>query len=162
MGDGKMEPIKNILVPTDCSELSKDAVTVALQFAHTFNANITLLMVSNQVPIIGFEDSRYLPEYISQQLMEESDQYDKSKIEQFWKEIDHKEVKPRLVVLKGDPFTHIIKFATEASMDLIVMGTHGHTGLQHVLMGSVAEKVVRYSPVPIITVKQPQHPYTPV
>ena len=62
----------------------------------------------------------------------------------------------------GEPFTHILKYAKETDMDLIIMGTHGRTGIQHVLLGSVAEKVVRYSPIPVITVKHSKYSYLPL
>ena len=57
------------------------------------------------------------------------------------------------------PFTEIIRFAKDKDIDLIVMGTHGHTGLAHVLLGSVAEKVVRKAPCPVLTVRHPEHEF---
>lgn len=149
-------------MPTDCSELSKHALNQAFHFVSKFNAELTLLMVTQVVPVMGFDNNQYLPEYIYQQLMEESDQYDKSKLEEFWKMSKQEDIKANLVIIKGDPFTHIIKYAKETEMDLIVMGTHGRTGIQHVLLGSVAEKVIRYSPIPVMTVKDPQHSYIPI
>jgi nucleotide-binding universal stress UspA family protein len=62
-------------------------------------------------------------------------------------------------VREGTPFYEIIQFAKEKDIDLIVMGTHGHTGLVHVLMGSVTEKVVRKSPCPVLTVRHPEHEF---
>ena len=59
----------------------------------------------------------------------------------------------------GLPFMEIIKAAKEQKADMIVMGTHGRTGLEHVLMGSVAEKVVRRAPCPVLTVKHPDHEF---
>ncbi len=62
-------------------------------------------------------------------------------------------------VLCGRPFVEIIRYARDRQMDLIVTGTHGHSGLRHVLMGSVAEKVVRKSPCPVLTVRHPDHEF---
>ena len=62
-------------------------------------------------------------------------------------------------VREGTPFYEIIQFAKENDIDLIVMGTHGHTGLAHLLMGSVAEKVVRKAPCPVLTVRHPEHEF---
>jgi nucleotide-binding universal stress UspA family protein len=62
-------------------------------------------------------------------------------------------------VLHGRPFVEIIRYARDEHMDLIVVGTHGRTGLRHVLMGSVADKVVRKSPCPVLTVRHPDHPF---
>jgi len=61
--------------------------------------------------------------------------------------------------LIGDPFDEIIRYSKEHSIDMIVMGTHGYTGFKHIFMGSVAEKVVRYSLVPVLTVKQKSFEY---
>ena len=58
------------------------------------------------------------------------------------------------ILKKGDIVSTIIDFAEEKSADLIIMGTHGRTGLKHIVMGSVAEKVVRYSPQPVLTIKR--------
>lgn len=65
----------------------------------------------------------------------------------------HKEVR------EGTPFYEIVSFATETDVNLIVMGTHGHTGLAHVLLGSVTEKVVRKAPCPVLTVRHPEHEF---
>ena len=62
-------------------------------------------------------------------------------------------------VLNGVPFVEIIRYARESEMDLIVMGTHGRTGLGHLLIGSVTERVVRKSPCPVLTVKHPEHEF---
>ncbi len=62
-------------------------------------------------------------------------------------------------VLQGRPFVEIIRYARAKKMDLIVMGTHGRTRLSHVLMGSVAEKVVRKSPCPVLTVRHPEQEF---
>ncbi len=58
-------------------------------------------------------------------------------------------------MLRGRPFLELIRYARREQMDLIVMGTHGRAGLSHVLMGSVAEKVVRKSPCPVLTIRHP-------
>lgn len=62
-------------------------------------------------------------------------------------------------ILHGRPFLEIIRYARDEKMDLIVIGTHGRSGLRHVLMGSVAEKVVRKSPCPVLTVRHPGHEF---
>ncbi len=63
------------------------------------------------------------------------------------------------VVRRGKPFVEIINYARENQVGLIVMGTHGRTALRHVLMGSVADKVVRKSPCPVLTVRSPEHDF---
>ena len=63
------------------------------------------------------------------------------------------------VVRQGSPFLEIIRYAKEKGIDLIVIGTHGRTGLAHVFMGSVAEKVVRKAPCPVLSVRHPEHEF---
>jgi nucleotide-binding universal stress UspA family protein len=62
-------------------------------------------------------------------------------------------------VREGTPFSEIVRFAKEQQIDLIIMGTHGHTGLTHMLLGSVTEKVVRKAPCPVLTVRHPEHEF---
>jgi nucleotide-binding universal stress UspA family protein len=61
------------------------------------------------------------------------------------------------VLLSGNPYAEIIKLAKKEEVDLIVMATHGRTAIEHLLMGSVAEKVLRKSPCPVLTVKKTGH-----
>jgi nucleotide-binding universal stress UspA family protein len=63
------------------------------------------------------------------------------------------------VCRQGTPFLEIVRYAKEHEMDLIVLGTHGRSGLAHVLMGSVAERVVRKSPCPVLTVRPTEHQF---
>ena len=62
-------------------------------------------------------------------------------------------------VREGTPFAEIVRCARDKDIDLIVMGTHGHTGLAHMLLGSVTEKVVRKAPCPVLTVRHPEHEF---
>ena len=62
-------------------------------------------------------------------------------------------------IVRGRPFVEIIRYAREKKIDIIVVGTHGHSGLTHILMGSVAEKVVRKSPCPVLTIRHPDHEF---
>ena len=67
--------------------------------------------------------------------------------------------KTEWLIEEGYPFPRIIEIARKHEVDLIVMGTHGRTGLAHALLGSVAEKVVRKAPCPVLTVKHPEHEF---
>jgi nucleotide-binding universal stress UspA family protein len=62
-------------------------------------------------------------------------------------------------ILLGRPFLEIIRYAREQQIDLIVLGTHGRSGLKHVLLGSVAERVVRKAPCPVLTIRHPEHEF---
>jgi len=70
-----------------------------------------------------------------------------------------KNIEVETIVIEGVPFAEIIKKAREYKVDLIVLGTHGRTGLSHAIMGSVAEKVVRKAPCPVLTIRHPEHDF---
>jgi hypothetical protein len=81
-------------------------------------------------------------------------EYWKRQLEQIWPVNDRIQV--RHVILEGSPAEEIIRYATDQGIDLIVMGTHGRTGLERLLMGSVAEQVVRGAPCSVLVVKMPK------
>ncbi len=149
-----MITVNNILVPTDCSESSVDAAKYAVKFASQFKATLTLLLVTATEPLAVLNDYGYFSPELHQKLVIESTKRAEEQLNTFWQSIADPQVEAKLVNVKGDPFTEIIHYAKENTMDIIIMGTHGHTGIKHILMGSVAEKVVRYSPYPVLTVKQ--------
>lgn len=146
--------IKNILVPTDCSELSKEALYYAIKFANAFKASLTLLMVTPSEPLTIFNTYGYFSPELHQQLQGESKRRAVTDLKMFWNSIPDPGIEAKLVNVTGDPFIEILHFAAENDTNMIIMGTHGHTGLTHILMGSVAEKVVRYSPYPVLTIKR--------
>ncbi len=148
--------IKKILVPTDCSELSKDALKYALEFAKKFDAELTLLMVTASEPLTILNDYGYFSPELHHKIVNESEKRATVELENFWKSGGEENVTVNLINAKGDPFSEIVRYTKENKTDIIIMGTHGRTGLQHVFMGSVAEKVVRYSSQPVLTVKH-QH-----
>jgi nucleotide-binding universal stress UspA family protein len=125
-----MKVIQKILIPTDCSEASLAGVEYATSMAESYGAQIVLLYVSDHPKE---KAARELQQLAAKRLPRETLQ----------------------VVRRGDPSKEIVRFATSEGIDIIIMATHGRTGISHVLMGSVAEKVVRYSPVPVLTVKHP-------
>jgi nucleotide-binding universal stress UspA family protein len=147
-----MVEIKNILVPTDCSELSQKALQYAISLAKTFKAKMTLLYVTDDISAMGIE-AGYLPDQVIQKMFDEKKKSDEKQLEDFWSHNNKSDVKAELKILNGDTYSQIVKFAKKVNIDIIIMGTHGRTGFQHILMGSVAEKVVRYSPYPVLTVK---------
>jgi nucleotide-binding universal stress UspA family protein len=155
-----MITMNTILVPTDCSELSKDAIEYAIRFAKQFKARLKLLMVTVSEPLTVLNDYGYFSPELHQKIVLEADRRAEAELKQFWAENADPEVDAELINLKGDPFTEIIRYARENEIDLIVMATHGRTGLKHVIMGSVAEKVVRYSPHPVLTIKNKDYEFS--
>jgi len=150
-----MVAINKILAPTDCSEPSSDALFYAIKISKSFKADLIVLKVFSP-PVVG----KYTePNYSLRAEPLEKKQEQIEEIEKFWNRFAEGGIKPEFVNLIGDPFDEIIRFSKEHSIDMIVMGTHGYTGFKHIFMGSVAEKVVRYSLVPVLTVKQKSFEY---
>ena len=72
----------------------------------------------------------------------------------------HVGVEAEMHVISGAPWKEIVETAKERAMDLIILATHGHTGLKHTLLGSVAERVVRHAPCPVLVVREQEHEFT--
>jgi nucleotide-binding universal stress UspA family protein len=151
-----MNFISKILAPTDCSEASIDALKYSIKIAKTHQAKLMVLLV---VSHLGNAAS-HTP---SDQSISNSKTHlaSKNQLEKFWESMGENEIEADLTVEYGDPFTEIMGYAKSNKNDIIVMGTHGRTGLMRVLMGSVAEKVVRYSTIPVVTVKHENYEFFP-
>lgn len=145
---------KKILFCTDFSENSHWAFTYALHLAKTNKSNLLILHVTPES-----DRNEYLALYLSEEKIKELRASQKKGIEQDMKINYLKKMKGfknyKVLFKVGVPFYEIIQIAKKESMDLIIMGTHGRTGLDHILFGSTAEKVVRKSPCPVLTVRLP-------
>lgn len=143
-----MLEIRKILAPTDFSENAKTGLDYARGLANVFGSEITLIHVTE--PRFSYAGYGLSPEVVrdiereTQEAIEE--QIEKAKA-------DLGEVRCSHLVREGAPFHEIVEAAREIDADLIVMATHGHTGIKHLLLGSTAEKVVRYAPCPVLTVR---------
>lgn len=146
-----MNRIRNILVPHDFSEYSRHAAVFALDLAVKYDAKLTLLHVYSP-PGMAFPDGFVAagPKALSELMDRINVALRKEK-----ERIEEKQPVPiELRQVQGIPFSEILNEAKKGNADLIVMGTHGRTGLRHALMGSVAEKVVRKAPCPVVTVRE--------
>jgi len=142
-----MLPIRTILHPTDFSESSNFAFRLACSLARDYSVRLLVLHVGRQ-PIVTPVTGIIPPEPV---------QYEEELTAQLHKlqaENPKVPVESRLI-FGADPATEILRLAQQTKSDLIVMGTHGRTGLGRLLMGSVAEQVVRHAPCPVLTVKTP-------
>lgn len=147
-----MVPIRRILFPTDFSEYAEYAWTFALQFAQEFRAEVHLLHVVGRPPQLTEAYAlNFDPEKYTQALTHEA-YASLGRLAQAAKEHN---VESQSAVRIGVDFHEIIDYARTCQIDLIVMATHGRTGLAHALVGSVAEKVVRKAPCPVLTIKHP-------
>jgi nucleotide-binding universal stress UspA family protein len=148
-----MKPeIKKILVPIDFSDYSKNALKYAVNIVETFKAEMFLIYVVE--PVI------YPPDFSMGQIAipsinTEWDERAKEELKKLAEAEIPKEIKVQTIVKTGKPFLEIIDTATEKDIDLIVIATHGHSGVEHILFGSTAEKVVRKAPCPVLTLREP-------
>lgn len=141
---------KTILFATDFSEGSDFAFQSALSLARKFDGKLIVLHIINEpVDLRGF----YVPHISFDKLEEEIEQGAEKLMEKFCRTHMTDFNNFETFVLPGIPYDEIIKKSVESNVDLIVLGTHGRTGLDHVLFGSTAEKVVRKSPVPVMTIR---------
>lgn len=138
--------IKRILCPVDFSPESASALALATIFARDTGAEIVLLHVVEPLPAYG--------DVMSFAPLEPDCAGPRSKLEAI--AVDPA-LKVRRSVLVGFPADTILGQARSEHADLIVMGTHGHTGLTHLLMGSVAESIVRNAPCAVLTIKSARH-----
>jgi nucleotide-binding universal stress UspA family protein len=152
-----MIDLHRILVPTDFSKYSQNALTYALAFADKFGADVYLLHVVQDLALF-IPDAVIATPPISPPIAQLTSAA-RMALDHVIQEMSIKNVKLHTEVREGTPFYEIIRFAKESNVDLIVMGTHGHSGLAHVLLGSVSEKVVRKAPCPVLTVRHPEHEF---
>lgn len=145
--------IQHVLFPTDFSEPSQRALPHVLEVARRFGAAITLLHVRtpfhddpNRPEFHFFDEGKY-SRYIEEELVKAT------------RDIDAEHRVKTALVREVSPAAGILDYVREQKVDLIVMGTHGRTGLGHFFLGSVAEKVVRHSPVPVLTVASKRDGY---
>jgi nucleotide-binding universal stress UspA family protein len=147
-----MIQLARIVCPTDFSPTSSRAVDYAATLAESFGAELVLLHIIPEMtyPIRSFGMS-YSLEHIQEELHEKA----KESLER--RADEAKQAKPglnvRCALRDGEAHEETLALATEESADMIVMGTHGHTGITHALLGSTAEKVVRLSSCPVLTVR---------
>lgn len=139
-----------ILFATDFSESSEHAFDYALALARKFESRLAIIHVINEpVDLRGF----YVPHISFDKLEEEIVQGAEKLMEKFRRTKAKDYALIETYVVPGIPYDEIIKKAQEVGASLIVVGTHGRTGLDHVLFGSTAEKIVRKSPVPVMTIR---------
>jgi nucleotide-binding universal stress UspA family protein len=142
--------IRRILCPVDFSQPSQAALHCAADLARQFGAQLTILHVY-QVPAYPLPEGVLLPSRVS--LFDLFERLDRALAS--WKRDAEQRGAPHVDVAttQGAAWSEICRTATCDDYQLIVIGTHGHTGLRHLLLGSVAERVVRHAPCPVMTVR---------
>lgn len=141
--------LERILVPIDFSEHSKKALVYAVPFARQFKASLNLLYVVE--PTIYPADFSF-GQVGFPNVEEELRTRGHHELEQLITKTIGGRVTARATVRTGKAFFEIDQYAQEEEVDLIIIATHGHTGIEHVLFGSTAEKVIRHAPCPVLVI----------
>jgi len=149
--------LKKILYPTDFSESSLEALPYALSFAREYKAKLVLLHVVNeQIFSEGLSLARAIaPEALGQEMAQEAER----RLKMLIPADQRSGLDVEMLILHGLPFLEIIRYAKANGIDLIVIGTHGRTGMEHILFGSTAEKVVRKAPCPVLSIRPAEHAF---
>ena len=149
-----------ILAPTDFSDDSKNALAYAIAIAQKFGSEIIVEHVDQPLsPVMIGDLSPGLDMSTVNRIAEEQRLMALKELDQEIARLREAGIKARSLMRVGAPFLEIINAAQSEGVDLIVMGTHGRTGLAHVLMGSVAERVVNKAPCPVLTVRHPDRKF---
>jgi universal stress protein A len=145
--------IRRILVPVDFSEDAINALAYARDFADRFGAELIILHVVEPIYYATPADMYVTSPNLSL-LLDEQRKAATQQLARLAANLQQKGVRHRTVLKTGVPAQVIVDSAHRPGADLIVMSTHGRTGLAHILMGSVAEKVVRHADCPVLTVRR--------
>ena len=143
-----------ILVPIDFSAPSLEALALAVRLAGRFGAALTLMHVYEPPSFQLLPDAIFIadPGLMARQIAHVNEELEKLR-----RETEAKGPKTTTVLSEGNAYVELHKEVNSGKHDLVVIGTHGHTGLRHLLLGSVAERVVRTANVPVLTVRSKDH-----
>jgi nucleotide-binding universal stress UspA family protein len=151
-----MIALKNILVPVDFGEASDSALKYGRDLARTYGARLHVLHVVEDLM------TRYAVEYPMNvpDLQQDVERTARQQVDALVTRQDRTELHVAPVVRTSNlTANEIVNYAHEERIDLIIMGTNGRTGVSHFLMGSVAERVVRTAPCPVLTVRHPEREF---
>lgn len=143
-----MNTFKHILIPTDFSPSSAAAIELAINMATQFDAELTLLHVW-ELPVYPYMELMMSSAEITNAVEKAATECLETKL----KEVRSRLPRAKSLLKMGIPWQQIVDISKESKADLLIMGTHGRRGFEHAIMGSVAEKLVRLSPIPVLTVR---------
>jgi nucleotide-binding universal stress UspA family protein len=150
--------LKKILVATDFSEPSEAALAYGRELARSFGAQLTVLHVAENVAARAYGADGIV--FVEPELQHDVDAAARKRVDALLSNEDRDVLRAEAVVLTSNVTAGtIVEYAKSESIDLIVMGTHGRGAVAHLLMGSVAERVVRTAPCPVLTVRHPEHEF---
>ena len=142
--------IHRILAPTDFSDLSKQGLKSALELAQSFGAKLVLIHVVEPPP---YPVEGLIPSPLGATLLDDLERQASQELARMRVDTQGSAVDVERRVVVGIPYRKIVEVAEEEKADLLVVTTHGRTGLVHLVMGSVAEKIVRTAPCPVLTIR---------
>lgn len=151
-----MIQIDRILVATDFSDHARVALNYGAELARVFDAEVLLCSVVERPDLI----SQIPPSgegYFPPNLVEQHKEQAQARCEKLLAEANV--ARSRVLITSGAPFYEIVQMARDENADLVVVGTHGRGAVKHILLGSVAEKVVRKAPCPVLTVREGEHDF---
>jgi len=148
--------LNNVLVATDFSKTSEAALEYGRELARTFGAKLLVLHVADNIATrYGFEGAA-----LPVEMQVEYEEAVKTRLGSVLDEADRRELRAETAMrTSNSPADAIVHYAKEAGVDVIVMGTHGRRAFARMLLGSVAERVVRLAPCPVLTVRHPEHEF---
>ena len=149
-----MLTLKTVLVPTDFSDASESALRYGKAMAEKFGASLHVVHVMEDLLAHAWAAEVYVSSM--PQLRDEIEKESRQRLGALLTAGERTTLRAETALLAGNPFIEIIRYAKAHAVDLIVMGTHGRGPIAHMLLGSVAEKVVRKSPCPVLTVRDSQ------
>jgi len=138
-----------ILCPVDFSEFTEEILAYATELAKKFNAELHVIHVIPNLNYFTPYESFLTPE----NLVAIEKNITKEVANDFDNLLKNIDIPVKKVIKSGVVFVEIIDYIKEQGIDLVVMGTHGRSGIEHILIGSVAEKVVRKAPCPVLTIR---------
>jgi nucleotide-binding universal stress UspA family protein len=150
--------LKKILVATDFSEPSDAALAYGRELARNFNAQLVVLTVTDNVMARAYAGDGYV--FSDPLLQQDIEATARRQLDALLSDEDRDQLRAQAVVLTSNTApAAIVEYAANSNIDLIVMGTHGRGAVAHLLMGSVAERVVRTAPCPVLTVRHPEREF---
>ncbi len=150
-----MIELKKILYPTDFSEYAVNARPYVIDLAKKFGAEVTVINV------LMSPSYAVSPEFAVDltKIQKDMQAAAESSLAAVRKVFEDEGITTRAILEIGSPFAEIVHTAQKEKIDLIIMATHGHGAVKHMLLGSTAEKVVRKAPCPVLTVRHPEHEF---
>src|SRR4051812_5258350 len=153
-----MIALKRILVATDFGEAAEVALNYGREFARMFGATLEVVHVCDSVAARGFGVDGFVPDFAA--LQREVEVAANTQLDALLTDEDRTALKAKPVLrTSASPALAIVEYAMESRADLILMGTHGRGAMAHLLMGSVAERVVRLAPCPVLTLRHPEREF---